>query len=64
MLQLKELVLKAQQGDSEAVMTIINQFIPAIKKHARNLGYDDAEADLKAWACRSILNYKMREKEY
>ncbi|MBG9940567.1 helix-turn-helix domain-containing protein [Brevibacillus formosus] len=60
MLQLKELVLKAQRGDGEALMIIINQFTPAIKKHARNLGYEDAEADLKAWACRSIMNYKIR----
>lgn len=39
------LLTKAQQGDNEAMMELINRFQPLLRKYARKLGYDDAYED-------------------
>lgn len=39
------LLIKAQQGNQEAMLELINRFQPLLKKYARKLRYDDAYED-------------------
>ncbi len=39
------LLARAQQGDEEAMLELINRFQPLLKKYAKKLRYDDAYED-------------------
>jgi DNA-directed RNA polymerase specialized sigma subunit len=39
------LLARAQQGDDEAMLELINRFQPLLKKYAKKLRYDDAYED-------------------
>ena len=43
---LLDVIRKSKQGNKEALLYIINKFIPLIKKYARILNYEEAETDL------------------
>ncbi|TCL55233.1 RNA polymerase sigma factor (sigma-70 family) [Kineothrix alysoides] len=43
---LKDLIIRAQESDSEAMMELINKFKPLLQKYARKLVYEDAYEDL------------------
>jgi len=51
---LKELIIKAQNGDAEATEQVINRLLPLIKKHSFKLQYDDASSDLIIWILQAI----------
>jgi hypothetical protein len=57
-LRLKELIIKAQNGDAGATEQFINRLLPLIKKHSYKLGYDDAYSDLTTWILEAIHRYK------
>ena len=44
--ELMNLILKSKQGDKNAILEIINNFMPLIKKYSRKLLYDGADSDL------------------
>lgn len=58
--RLKELVLRAQQGDEAAMEEILHRFLPAIKKYSRCMGYEqnDAAQDLREVLIKAIKSYK------
>lgn len=45
-MKLYYLLEKAQNGDQESLIALYLDFLPAIKNHARRLGYAEAETDL------------------
>ncbi|HVJ49093.1 helix-turn-helix domain-containing protein [Desulfitobacterium sp.] len=55
---LKELIIEAQNGDSEAPEKLINRLSPLLKKYSYKLGYDDACSDLSLWILEAIRRYK------
>lgn len=55
---LKELIIKSQNGDSQATKQIIARIQPLIKKYAYQLGYEEAASDLTLWILESIHRYK------
>ncbi|MEL7567857.1 MAG: helix-turn-helix domain-containing protein [Dehalobacterium sp.] len=63
--RLKELVLRAQQGDEAAIEEILNRFRPAVKKYSRRMGYEqnDAAQDLREVLIKAIKNYKFSSPE-
>ncbi|WP_026883216.1 sigma-70 family RNA polymerase sigma factor [Clostridium akagii] len=44
--ELGDIVIKAQNGDSNCMFNIIEKFLPLIKKYSRKLNYDGADSDL------------------
>ncbi|GFN22955.1 helix-turn-helix domain-containing protein [Thermanaeromonas sp. C210] len=58
--KLRELIMKAQAGDQEALAELIQRFSPVIKKYSRRLGYDyeEARSDLVAWIVDAVRRYK------
>jgi len=56
--RLRELITKAKKGDHDAVLQIVHQFIPAVKKHGRRMGYEEAYADLIIWIVNAIQQYE------
>lgn len=59
--ELKELVLKAQQGDEKALEEILTRFLPAVKKYSRIMGYEqeDAVQDLREVLIKVIKSYQL-----
>ncbi|MCC7570585.1 helix-turn-helix domain-containing protein [Candidatus Micrarchaeota archaeon] len=59
--ELKELVLRAQQGDKAAMEEILTRFLPVVKKYTRYMGYeqDDATQDLREVLIKIIKNYPL-----
>ncbi len=55
---LKELIIKSQNGDLQATKQIIARIQPLIKKYAYQLGYEGATSDLTLWVLESIRHYK------
>lgn len=43
---LEELIRKAQKGNDEAMLLLLDKFNPLIKKYGRKLGYEDAADDI------------------
>lgn len=58
--ELIKLIEQAQQGDKEALNTLIERFIPLIKKYGSQLAYDEAESDLILWLVKVLKNYGRR----
>lgn len=56
--RLTELVSRAQKGDEEAIILVINRLDPKLKKYSRVLGYEDAYNDLRSWLIKAIYRYK------
>lgn len=56
--RLQELVAKAKNGDQEAVIELVNRFVPLIKKYGRRMGYDECSADLTAWIVHAVHHYE------
>ncbi len=54
------LLIKAQQGNQEAMLELINRFQPLLKKYARKLRYDDAYEDCQLFFIELIkkMDYK------
>lgn len=46
MLTLCDLISEAKHGNDDAMLQIINRFVPLIKKYSKKLNYEDAENDL------------------
>lgn len=55
---LKELILKAQSGDKDALNLIIKKLEPMINKYSYRLNYEDAKSELTAWIIELILSAK------
>lgn len=45
--RLRVLIEKAQNGDIEALMQLINRFMPLVKKHSHGIADDEATLILK-----------------
>lgn len=57
-IKLKDLIIKAQNGDEESIEEILNRLLLLIKKYSYKLGYEDASADLQLWILEAIHGYK------
>lgn len=53
-----DVLRKAQQGDQEAIMTVIEVLEPCLKRGARIVGDDDAYSDLVVWLLRALRKYR------
>lgn len=56
--KIKNLIIKAQSGDQDAVLQLVRRFIPIIKKYSRWMGYEEAYADLVVWIVSRAHKYK------
>lgn len=56
--KLRELIALAKNGDEEAMTQVINRFIPIVKKHSRQLGYEEAYSDLVTWIIEAVYRYQ------
>ncbi|MBS3978119.1 MAG: helix-turn-helix domain-containing protein [Syntrophomonadaceae bacterium] len=56
--RLQELVAKVKNGDQEAVIELVNRFVPLVKKYGHRMGYDEATADLTAWIVHAVHRYE------
>lgn len=59
-MKLKALIVKAQDGDEDALFEVIQRFIPMVKKYSRQLGYVEAFSDLITWIVGAVHRYKPR----
>ncbi len=55
---LKELIIKAQNGDKEALNSIIKKLEPMICKYSHRLNYEDAKSELTTWIIELVLSAK------
>lgn len=56
--KLKELILKAQSGDKEALNQVIKRFKPIVKKYARRFGGEDVCLEIVEWIINATKIYK------
>jgi len=61
--KIRELIAKAKRGDEESFTSVVDRFKPAIKKHVRRLGYDDAYSDLILWLVNAVHRYQPRKRK-
>ena len=52
------IIINAQNGDQDAVVKLVHRFIPLIKKYSREMGYEEAYADLVTWTVKAIHKYR------
>ena len=57
-LRLNELITRAKSGDQEALVQVIERFLPIVKKYSRELDSDEAYYDLIAWIVLAVNRYK------
>lgn len=57
MCDLLELVLKSKESNKDAMLEIVNRFMPLIKKYSRKLEYDGSESDLIIAIIKLIQSY-------
>ena len=58
---LSNLVEKAQKGDDNAMMELINQFSFLFKKYARKLNYEDAYEDIRLYFIELIKSMNLKK---
>jgi hypothetical protein len=58
--KLKELITMAKSGNQDAMYQLVHRFTPIIKKYSRQMGYDEACADLTVWVIKAVYNYKAK----
>lgn len=56
--KIKELILKAQGGDKEALNQVIERFKPIVKKYARCFGSEDVGSEIVEWIIKATMRYK------
>ncbi|WP_422448663.1 helix-turn-helix domain-containing protein [Thermoanaerobacterium sp. DL9XJH110] len=56
--KLKELILKAQGGDKDALNQVVERFRPIVKKYARRFGSEDVYSEVVEWIIRATMRYK------
>ena len=61
--KLKDLIIRAKQGDEDALNEVVGRFLPIISKHSRRLGYEDACSELVEWIINAIQRYKPNSPE-
>ncbi|MDD4753837.1 MAG: helix-turn-helix domain-containing protein [Desulfitobacteriaceae bacterium] len=54
----QKLVFTAKTGDKDALLSIVYNLNPALKKYSRRMGYIGAYNDLVLWLLDAIDNYK------
>lgn len=54
------LLVKAQQGNQEAMLELIDRFQPLLRKYARKMGYDDAYEDCRLFFIELIQNINLK----
>ncbi|WP_156807445.1 helix-turn-helix domain-containing protein [Effusibacillus pohliae] len=59
------MVVRAKNGDKDALAAIIQRFMPAIRKYSRRLGYEEAYSDLVEWMIKTVNRFPLHilEKE-
>lgn len=60
---LRELIIKSQENDEEALLAIIERFYPLVVKYSKMLDYDDASQDLIVWIIKAIKDYGKTTKD-
>lgn len=58
---LEDSILKAQMGDSNELMLLIEKFKPLILKYSRKLGYEDAYSDIQLEFIEVILLFDLEK---
>ncbi|MBE3587437.1 MAG: helix-turn-helix domain-containing protein [Thermoanaerobacteraceae bacterium] len=56
--RLRELITLAKNGNEEAITQVVKRFIPIVKKYSRQLGYEEACADLVTWIVEAVHRYR------
>ncbi|BBB92662.1 MAG TPA: helix-turn-helix domain-containing protein [Methylomusa anaerophila] len=56
--KLKELIIQAQNGNTEATAQLVFRLSPLVRKYSRQLGYDEACSDLVTWIVEAIHRYQ------
>lgn len=56
--KLKELILKAQSGDKDALNQVVERFEPIVKKYARRYGDEDVYSEIVEWIIKETMRYK------
>lgn len=57
--QLYELIKRARSHDEEAMLNLIGQFNPIVKKYSRMLNYDGAYTDLLIHFIKAVKNIRI-----
>lgn len=60
--KLKELILKAQKGDKDALRQVVERFRPIAKKYARQFGSEDVYSEVMEWIIKATMRYKEKNK--
>ncbi|MHB1125724.1 MAG: helix-turn-helix domain-containing protein [Bacillota bacterium] len=56
--KLRELIVKAKNGEEDALNQVVQRFIPLIKKYSSQLSYGEAYSDLVAWVISAVHRYR------
>lgn len=55
--KLKELILKAQSGDKDALNQVIERLEPIAKKYARRFKSEDIYSEVVEWIIKATMKY-------
>jgi len=56
--RLRELIDMAVSGNQDAMSQLVDRFTPIIKRYSRQIGYDEACADLVVWMIEAVYRYQ------
>ncbi|TDA67859.1 MAG: helix-turn-helix domain-containing protein [Clostridia bacterium] len=58
--KLRELIVRVKNGEEDAVLEVVQRFIPLVRKYSRRMGYDEACSDLVVWIVSAVHRYEPR----
>ena len=56
---LRDLVKKAQGNDKEAMLKLIEQFVPLLRKYSRKLNYEDSYEEMTLFFIELIKSFRL-----
>lgn len=56
--RLRELIDMAVSGNQDAMCQLVHRFTPIIKRYSRQIGYDEACAELVVWMIEAVYRYQ------
>lgn len=56
---LRDLVKKAQENDKEAMLKLVKQFVPLLRKYSRKLNYEDSYEEVTLFFIELIKSFRL-----
>ncbi|ADL08482.1 helix-turn-helix domain-containing protein [Thermosediminibacter oceani] len=56
--KLRELIYRAKDGDEEALVQLVERFVPIVKKYTRRVGNGEMYSNLVEWIVKAVKRYQ------